>query len=291
MILVAGGTGRLGSLVVDSLRERSDGVRILTRDPTRVGRAIGEVDVAVGDVRDRRSLKAALDGVDVVVSAVHGFTGRRDNSPASVDRAGNANLTDAALAAGAELVLVSIVGACADSPIELFRMKYAAEQYAITSGVPTTIVRSTAFADLWIELIRETARNSGRPLVFGRGNNPINFVAVSDVAALVRYAIVDASTRGATFEIGGPENLSFTELAAMVQTADGRPDKTPRHIPPIALRIMSATVGRVKPELGRQARAALVMDRDDFSFDAAAIHRAMPDLPSTPVSTILHRHE
>jgi uncharacterized protein YbjT (DUF2867 family) len=290
VILVAGGTGRLGSLVVESLRDGPDGVRILTRDPTRVGRAIGQVDVAVGDVRDRRSLDAALDGVDVVVSAVHGFTGRRDNSPKAVDRAGNANLTDAALAAGAALVLVSIVGACADSPIELFRMKYAAEQYAKSSGVPTTIVRSTAFADLWIELIRDTARRSGRPLVFGRGNNPINFVAVSDVAVLVRHAVVDVSTRGATFEIGGPENLSFSELAAMVQTADGRPGKTPRHVPPIALRIMSATVGRVKPELGRQACAALVMDRDDFSFDATAIHRAMPELPSTPVSTILHPH-
>ena len=39
-----------------------------------------------------------------------------------------------------------------DSPMELFRMKHAAEQYAVASGVPTTIVRATAFVELWIDL-------------------------------------------------------------------------------------------------------------------------------------------
>ena len=53
---------------------------------------------------------------------------------------------------------------------------------------------------------------------------------------------------------------------------------------------MAQTVGRVKPRLGRQARAALTMDRADLSFDGAPIHRRYPDLPVTAAAEILARH-
>jgi uncharacterized protein YbjT (DUF2867 family) len=67
---------------------------------------------------------------------------------ATVDRDGNANLVEAAAAAGADLVLMSTVGTAANSPMELFRMKRAAEGYASASGVPTTVVRATVFAEM-----------------------------------------------------------------------------------------------------------------------------------------------
>ncbi len=65
----------------------------------------------VGDVRDPATLDAAVDGAEVVVSAVHGFAGPGRVTPASVDRAGNAHLVDAARRAGADVVLLSVVGA------------------------------------------------------------------------------------------------------------------------------------------------------------------------------------
>jgi uncharacterized protein YbjT (DUF2867 family) len=287
VILVAGGTGRLGTLLVARLVERGLHVRILTRDPTRAGRlAGGLVTVVRGDVRDRQTLGPATAGVDIVVSAVHGFAGPRPNSPATVDRDGNANLIDAAQAAGAELVLISTVGAAADSPMELFRMKHAAEQRAISCGIPTTIVRATAFVELWIELLDQTAARSGRPLVFGRGENPINFVSAADVAALAERAVVDPATRGKILEIGGPDDLTFNDLAQAVQAAAGRA-KPPRHVPEPMLRAMANTIGRVKPQIGRQARAALAMDREDLTFDARPIHRLYPDLPCTPLTDVL----
>jgi uncharacterized protein YbjT (DUF2867 family) len=285
VILVAGGTGRLGSLVVGRLVSRGLEVRVLTREPQRAAHLAAD-QVVVGDVRDRGSLGRAITGVDLVVSAVHGFVGPRGTSPTTVDRDGNANLVDAAKAVGADFVLMSTVGACADSPMELFRMKHAAEQYAAASGVRTTIVRATAFFELWIDLLSKTAARSGRPVVFGRGDNPINFVSVTDVAALVERAITDPAARGETFEIGGPDNLTFNELARAVQTAAGR-DRPPRHVPSAVLHLMAATIGRVKPELGRQARAALAMDRVDLTFDAAPIHRVYYDLPMTSVTEVL----
>lgn len=286
MILVAGGSGRLGSLVVDLLRAQLLPVRVLTRDRVRAAHLGERVEIVIGDVRDPSSLSAALEGVDVVISAVHGFMGVGAVSPASVDRDGNTNLIDRAKTAGAELVLVSVVGASPDSPMELFRMKHAAEMRAKASGVPTTIVRSTSFLELWLELLRDTAKKSGRPVVFGRGANPINFVSVHDVARLVERAVTDGSMRGETVEIGGPENLTFNQLAEAIQTADGR-SGTARHVPPQMLRLMANTVGRVNVRLGRQVRAALAMDRLDLRFDTNAIHARFPDLPTTTLADVI----
>jgi uncharacterized protein YbjT (DUF2867 family) len=287
VILIAGGTGRLGTAVVRLLVDRGLDVRILSRDPERAAHLSGgKVEVMCGDVRDRDSLARATAGVNVVVSAVHGFVGPRGVSPATIDRDGNANLVDAAGAAGADLVLMSTVGASSNSRMELFRMKYAAEQHAAASGLHTTVVRATAFLELWIELVEHTAARSGRPLVFGRGDNPINFVSVIDVAALVERAVTDPTTRDKTLEIGGPDNLTFNELARAVQTAAER-QSSPRHVPPAMLHLVAGTIGRLKPELGRQARAALVMDSDDLTFDTAPIHRAYPDLPVTSLADAL----
>jgi NADH dehydrogenase len=288
--LVAGGTGRLGTLLVKRLVDRNLPVRILTREPERADHlAAGLVSVVCGDVRDRESLAPATAGVDVIVSAVHGFTDPRRDGPAAVDRDGNANLIRAAKFAGADFVLMSTVGAAADSPMELFRMKYAAEQLAAASGVPTTIVRASAFLELWIEVLEQTASRSGRPLVFGRGQNPINFVSVADVAALLERAVIDPATRGEILEIGGPENLTFDQLARAIQAAAGHPE-SPRRVPPVMLHLMANSIGRVKPELGRQARAAIAMDRSDLTFDATRIRARYPDLPCTALAGVLARN-
>ncbi len=287
MILVAGGTGRLGRVVTAALAGRGLPVRVLTRDPARAaGLAAPGIEVVTGDVRDRASLPAVVRGADVVVSAVQGFAGPGGVSPATVDRQGNINLIDAARDAGAEVVLMSVVGAAQNSPMELFRMKHAAEQYLRSSGASWTIVRATAFLELWIGLLTETAGRSGRPLVFGHGNNPVNFVSVTDVAALVEHAVTDPAVRGRILEIGGPANFTFNELAAAVQAAAGR-TSTPRHVPPPVLRLMAGTVGRIQPQLGRQARAALAMDRAALTHDATSIRLAYPGLPCTTLSTCL----
>lgn len=286
-MLVAGGTGRLGTLLVAALARDSVHVRVMTRELPRAAHLhVGDVEVVIGDVRDPASMVSALDSVDVVVSAVHGFAGPGGVTPASVDRDGNRHLIDAARAVGADFVLVSGAGADPDSPMELFRMKHAAEIALGASGVPATIVRPTAFLELWIDLLTSTAGRRNRPLVFGRGQNPINFVSVRDVAALLERVVTDPQTRGHTFEIGGPDNLTFHELARMV--ADKRGDsKGPRHLPRAALHVTAATIGRVRPELGRQARAALVMDQDDMVFDNDATRARFPALPCTSAAESL----
>jgi NADH dehydrogenase len=268
MILVAGGTGRLGSEVVRRLQSRGEQTRVLTRDPTRADHLAGTgTEVVVGDVRDRTTLTAAVAGADVVVSALHGFLGPRGVSPATVDRAGNINLVDAAGSAGAAVVLVSVVGAAPDSPFELFRAKHAAEIHLRGVGVPWSVVRSAAFRETWEEVLRSTRSSTGRLTVFGRGDNPVNFVSVQDVAAVVVEAVLDGGGRGRVIDVEGPEDLTLSQLAAVVAAELGS-DAAPRHVPRPLLHLMAITAGLVRPELGRQARAALAMDTTPLAAQA-----------------------
>jgi uncharacterized protein YbjT (DUF2867 family) len=287
VILVAGGTGRLGTRLVGLLAARGDAVRVLTRDRRRAEALGPHVEVAVGDARDAASLAAAVAGADTVVSALHGFADPGRSALRSVDRDGNANLVDAARAAGAELVMISVVGASPDSPMELFRMKFAAEEYLRRSGVPGTVVRAGAFVELWAEILSATAARSGRPVVFGRGDNPINVVCVNDVAAVVDRVVFDPTSRGTTVHAGGP-NVTMKELAAAVQAAAHR-SGGPRHVPRAALRVAAPALGILRPAIGRQLRAAVSMDTVDLSFDAAA-SRPYGDLPATSLDECLSEH-
>ncbi|MBJ7593859.1 MAG: NAD(P)H-binding protein [Candidatus Dormibacteraeota bacterium] len=155
--------------------------------------------------------------------------------------------------------------------MELFRAKYAAEQHLRASTAPWTIVRATAFVELWADIL-------AKPMVFGRGDNPINFVSVHDVAAVVARAAVDTGLRGQTLDVGGPNNLTFTQLVAELQSLRGD-TRTVRHIPRAMLRVMSP--------LSRKAAAALAMDTTDLRFDPTASPNAVVDLPLTDARTAL----
>jgi uncharacterized protein YbjT (DUF2867 family) len=263
MILVAGGSGTLGTLLVRNLLASGHDVRVLTRDAARLTDVGGGAEVVVGDVRVAADVRRAVAGAYVVVSAVQGLAGPGGVSPASIDRDGNIHLIDAAAEAGADVVLMSVIGASPDSPMELFRMKAAAERHLRQSPVAWTVVRSSAYLETWTAILEKTASRSGRPMVFGRGENPVNFVAAADVAVVVAEATTDATSRARIIEVSGPADLTLDALAGEVQRAAGRP-AAPRHLPRAAMRVVAATVGRVRPQVGRMMRASLVMDTVDL---------------------------
>jgi uncharacterized protein YbjT (DUF2867 family) len=265
MIVVAGGSGLLGRQVVADLVGRGPRVRVLVRDRERATAVLPEeVDVVAADVRERRGLDEIVYGADAVVSAVHGFLGGRGGGPREVDQHGNANLIDAAAAAGAAVVLVSVLEAAPDSPVELFRAKYRAEQHLLGSGAPWTIIRPGAYLETWLGILTKTAGTSGRPLIFGRGEEPIWFVSATDVAALVSRAATDsassqaATLRGRVVEAAG-EQFTMTELARSLQDARGW-SKGPRHLPRTVLRTLAVATRLINPAFARQNSTALAMD-------------------------------
>lgn len=282
MILVVGGTGHLGQRVVRRLLDHGHPVRVMARHAQVAGDlAAAGAQISPGDIRDAADVDAAMEGVSLCVSAVQGFAGPGHQSPEAVDRDGNTTLVDVARRAGADVVLVSAVDAAPNHPISLHRMKWAAEEYLRRSGVPWTVVRSTPLAETWADVLREGRNRAGRVQLFGKGENPISFVSVEDVAAAVVHAVEDPALRGHVIEVGGPESLTFNEFARLVD-----PHHEPRHVPRALLRVMATAARPVNPQLARLARAAVEMDTADMTFDPAPSRAAYPWLTTRPVSTL-----
>lgn len=290
MILIAGGSGQLGSRIVQLLTGRGLQVRVLTRDPNRAHALRGDlVELVAGDVREPRAVEAAIQGVSTVISAVHGFIGAGDCNPRTIDRDGNHNLISAAQAAGAEhFILTSIHGATADHPMELFRMKYAAEQELRQSGLAWTIIRPTAYMETWAMLIGEPLIATGKTRLFGSGENPINFVSAADVARFVELAAVDPNMRGVEVDVGGPENLTFRQFAQMFEARIGK-QGTISQVPRPMMRMMSVVMRPFNATLARQIQAGVVMDTHDMSFDCAETSRRYPSIELTTLANMIQR--
>jgi NADH dehydrogenase len=137
-------------------------------------------------------------------------------------------------------------------------------------------------------MMLSSLQTSGRIQVFGRGDNPSNFVSVIDVAALVERVVTGERLRSREIVIGGPDTLTFNQLAAIVQDVAGR-RATVRHIPRPVLRARSHVARPLNPQLARQSRAAVVLDTIDLSFDPGPVRREFPDLPETGVREALQK--
>jgi len=140
--------------------------------------------------------------------------------------------------------------------------------------------------ETWAAIMSRMLQSSGKIVVFGRGDNPVNFVSATDVAALIARAVTDPGLRCQVMELGGPDNLTFNQVAAFLQEATGRHAPV-RHIPRPALRAMAWLTAGLKPALARQARAALAMDTLDMTFDPTPTRRAVPGLPDTGMQSAI----
>jgi uncharacterized protein YbjT (DUF2867 family) len=288
LILLAGGTGNLGSVLAKLLASRGVPLRILTRDPSRArARVAGNIELTAGDVRAASSLGPALVGVDTVISAVTGF-GPGGDGPREVDLVGNQNLIAAAAAAGAKhFILVSIHGARADHPLSLYRAKFMAEERLQASGLDWTIIRPTVFMELWAGIVGDSLLKGGHATVFGRGRNPINLVSVVDVARFLELAVFDPTLHRTVLDIGGPENLTLNDVVAIIATTNGLLPKA-RHIPVTALRVGALLMRPFRADLAGLIRASLLMDTADMSFNPAKLNANYPQIPLTHLADVAH---
>ena len=291
MILFVGGTGTLGRLSIPHLLARGQSVRVLTRELARARdlQSIG-VEIAEGDVLDAASLQRAMVGVRTVISAMHGFTGTGKYTPQSVDRDGNLRLFAAARTAGVEhVVMLSIQSATADHPMELFRMKFAAEEALRASTLAWTILRPTAYMETWATLVGVPLLTKGATRIFGGGRNPINFVSAADVAQFVALAASDSSLRDTQIDIGGPENLTMHQVVATFQSVSGQ-NGTVNAVPLPVLRVASQLMRLFNPTLARQMQGAIVMDTRNMAFDAAPTRRQYPAIGSTSFADVARQY-
>ncbi|HET8905666.1 MAG TPA: SDR family oxidoreductase [Ktedonobacterales bacterium] len=277
MILIVGASGRLGGIVARRLLADGKPVRAMSRTPANLSelQRLG-AEVVPGDQRDPQSLAAACNGIDTVFTASHAFNGKGDNDSRVVDDRGNRNLIDAARAAGVRLVVyTSILGARPNHPVDMYRYKYATEQYLRGSGLECTILRPAPFMETWLEILGNSVIKRGTAMVFGTGTNPINFVSVDDVASIAVRAIEDRQALGKIVEVGGPENMSQMHFVRAIQQATGRSVKI-RHIPLPMMRIMRVATQRINPVFSRMTLAGIIMDTEDMTLDPANMLKLFP---------------
>jgi NADH dehydrogenase len=140
--------------------------------------------------------------------------------------------------------------------------------------------------ETWLRVAADPLVHTGRTRVFGRGDNQLNLVSVRDVARFVEVALLDPALRGATLEIGGPENVSMNQLIATVERLAGRTGRID-HVPVPALRLMSVLLRPFRPGLAGMIGASIVMDTRDMRFDASTTAQHFPSIPPTSLDTVV----
>ena len=229
VVTVVGGTGFIGRHVVQHLCDAGAQVRILCRQPDRaiVLRPLGEVgQVAplplIAD--DDGSLGAGLAGSDVVVNLVGILYERR---PGDFQRA-HAELPGriARLAPKqARIVHISAIGADKDSPSLYASTKAMGEEAVRRERSDAVILRpSVVFGpdDQFLNRFARMAVLSPFLPAVGGGQTKFQPVYVRDVAAAVCRALTLPEAAGRTYELGGPQVLTFRQILEWLLQVLGR---------------------------------------------------------------------
>jgi len=235
-VLVTGGTGFIGPKVVHALRAQGREVRALVRHPERATQlAAWGAELVSGDVTDPASLRAAVDGCTHVVHLVAILKG----SPGDFQRVmtqGTKDLVAAAKDARVErFVLMSAIGPSESTKgtVPYFAAKWAMEQEALQSGLEYTIFRpSFVFGRDGgaLPTFMKQVRYSPVVTVIGSGLQRIQPIWVEDVAEYVSRAVDNPQAANRTFELGGPDILTWNELYLTIATVLGK-HRALLHIP------------------------------------------------------------
>ncbi|NUS59235.1 MAG: NAD(P)H-binding protein, partial [Streptomycetaceae bacterium] len=198
MIIVTGGTGRLGRAVVERLAEQvpAGGLGVSVREPEKAADlAARGIRVRRADFDDPAALAAAFDGATQVLIV----SGPADPAPHRV-------AIETAKAAGAGRILyTSHQAANLDSLFLATRGHAATEQGLASSGVPFTALRNGFYASTTVYLLRP-ALETGELILPEDG--PFSWTAHRDLADAAVVALTDPSRLdGITPALTGPEAL------------------------------------------------------------------------------------
>jgi uncharacterized protein YbjT (DUF2867 family) len=235
MNLVVGATGVLGGEICSRLAQAGKPVRGLVRvssSPDRVNAlARAGVELSTGDLTDRASLDAACRGVHTVYSTATAIQSQQEgNTLDRVDREGQANLVDAARAAGVgRFVFISFRGRPdLDNPLQA--AKRATAERLKKSGIPWTIIEASIFMEVWLGPHLGFDAKNARAVIFGSGEKKISWISYHDVAALAIAAAESPAGENQVLAIGGPEALTPLEVVRIFEERSGRKFEL-QHVP------------------------------------------------------------
>jgi uncharacterized protein YbjT (DUF2867 family) len=244
--LVVGASGQVGSEVVRQLVEQGREVRAFVRPDAAAGhlRARPGVEVVVGDLLRPDDVHRAVAGSEHVVATANSIIPRKRGEFGRVEREGYPALIAAAQDAGvSRFVFLSTTVFPDDDRIPAQQQKRFVERVLETSGLEYAVLRPAAFMEAWLALPGSSlpvrgevaptvardfwftrafrkatghlAEDRGMLMVSGSADVRVSFIAVRDVAALLVAATTHPAARDRVLEVGGPEALSWREVAAI----------------------------------------------------------------------------
>ncbi|HYC99183.1 complex I NDUFA9 subunit family protein [Brevundimonas sp.] len=225
LITVFGGSGFVGSQVVQDLARRGWRIRVAVRRPDRAWKLqtsghVGQIQAVRCDATDPAQVEAALQGADAAINLIGILyeAGRRSFEAVHVEAA--RNIATGCAAAGIDrLVHMSAIGANPESDSNYARTKAAGEM-AVREAKPDAVVirPSIVFGAGDSFLNRFAAMASMAPALplIGGGRTRFQPVHVGDVAEAIVRAVERPDAAGRTFELGGPEVMTFEEVLKLV---------------------------------------------------------------------------
>lgn len=223
-VLVTGATGFVGGRLVPRLLDAGHDVSVLVRDRSSYDPAAG-VSVFEGDVLDPGSFDAALEDVDAAYYLIHamgagsGFEER--------DHEGARNFADAADAADLDrLVYLSGLGVDGDDLSAHLRSRREVEKVLAAGDYDLTVLRAAIIigaGSASFRIVRQLATRLPVMITPRWVSTRVQPIAIDDVVAYLSGVIEEPVTAGETYEIGGPEVLTYRELLAKTgQLLSGR---------------------------------------------------------------------
>jgi NADH dehydrogenase len=292
MILVTGGTGFVGPKIVHKLRTDGRDVRCLVRDRSR-GREVASwgAELVEGDVTDRASVEAAVAGCDVVVHLVAIIVGRREDFERVMEE-GTRNVVDVAKAAGVRrFILMSALGTSDETRdlVPYYHAKWEMERAVRDSGLEHVIFRpSFVFGPDGgaLQQFSRLARLSPVTPIVGSGKQRLQPIWVDDVAAYFAAAVDEPAAANRTFELGGPDVVTWNELWARLKRSRGlrRPSL---HVPTSILRVQATVLERLPSPPVTRDQLTMLEAGDNVVSDSSAVETFR--LPLVPLDEQLRR--
>ena len=287
MILVTGGTGFIGPRIVHALRAADRPVRALVRDPA--GREAQQLrswgaELVQGDVTRPADLRTAVEGVDIVVHLVAILTGK----PQDFERVMSAATRDLVLAAQSagvrRFVLMSALGTSEQTKdlVPYYNAKWAMEQAVKGSSLEHVIFRpSFVFGEDGgaLRTFKRLVKLSPVTPITGSGERRIQPIWIDDVAAHFEAALDKPEAAGRTFELGGPDIVTWNEFWELLKKALGvrRPSV---HVPTGLMRAQATLLERLpNPPVTRDQLTMLEAGDNVVSNDDAVRTFGLPLVP------------
>ena len=211
-VLVTGATGFVGRRLVPALVDAGHEVTALVRDAGRYDPPPG-VRVVVGDLLESDSLEAALD-VEAAYYLVHSMSARDDFE--ARDRRAARNFADAASAAGVgRVVYLGGLGEERDHLSSHLQSRREVERVLATGTYALTTLRAAIVVgprSAGFEMVVQLASRLPVMVTPRWVRTPCQPIAVADLLAYLVGVLDVPETAGETYEIGGPEVLTYAEM-------------------------------------------------------------------------------